>query len=207
MRWPSRPISHLEEPTAWYRGEFLEGFTLSDSSLFEEWLLLQRERFRRLALDALDRLTKGYTMQGHFQRALACAYRQTEHDPLRENAHRQLMRLLAYTSRTSEAVSQYETCRRLLGDELDVEPSEETTQLCEQIRDDKLQHLPGTPPRRPPEREHRPLGKCPYRGLAAFREVQTCQLPTNAVEPMSPSTDRTPVPFDRLTRPTCPCHQ
>jgi WD40 repeat protein/DNA-binding SARP family transcriptional activator len=165
-----RPIPQLEEATAWYRGEFLEGFSLPDSSLFEEWLLLQRERFQRLALDALDRLARGYTMQGHFQRALDCAYRQAELDPLRESAHRQLMRLLAYAGRTSEAVSQYETCRRLLDEELGVEPSEETTQLYEQIRDGKLERLPGAPPR-PSEREHRPLGECPYRGLAAFREA------------------------------------
>jgi WD40 repeat protein/DNA-binding SARP family transcriptional activator len=165
-----RPIPQLEEATAWYRGELLEGFSLPDSSLFEEWLLLQRERFRRLALDALDRLARDYTTQGRFQRALDCAYRQTELDPLRESAHRQLMRLLAYTGRTSEAVSQYETCRRLLDEELGVEPSGETTQLYERIRDGKLELLAGAP-LRPPEPEPRQLGECPYRGLAAFREV------------------------------------
>ncbi|MGD8462334.1 MAG: BTAD domain-containing putative transcriptional regulator [Anaerolineae bacterium] len=165
-----RPIPKLEEATAWYRGEFLEGFSLPDSSLFEEWLLLKRERFQRLALDALDRLARGHTMQGDFQRALDCAYQQVELDPLRESAHRQLMRLLAYTGRTSESVSQYETCRRVLDEQLGVEPSEETTQLYDKIRDGKLERLPGAPPRSS-EREHRTLGACPYRGLAAFREA------------------------------------
>jgi WD40 repeat protein/DNA-binding SARP family transcriptional activator len=165
-----RLIPQLEEATAWYRGEFLQGFSLPDSVLFEEWLLLQRERFQRLYLEALEWLAEGYTGQGEYERALSYAWRQVELDPLRENAHRQLMRLLAYAGRTSEAVSQYETCRRLLDEELGVEPSEETTQLFEKIRDSKLERPPGAPPRLP-EREHRPLGECPYRGLAAFREA------------------------------------
>ena len=45
------------------------------------------------------------------------------------------MRLLAYSGRDSEALSQYETCRRrLLVEELGAEPSAETIDLCEQIR-------------------------------------------------------------------------
>ena len=52
-------------------------------------------------------------------------WRQVELDPLRENAHRQLMRLLALSGQQSAALAQYETYRRLLVTELGVEPSEE----------------------------------------------------------------------------------
>ena len=164
------PLGRLEKAVERYRGEFLEGFSLPDSSVFEEWLLLQRERFQRLALDALHRLAGGYTMQGEYERALAYAWRQVELDPFREKAQRQLMRLLAYSDGGSEALAQYETCRRLLAEELGVEPAEETTRLCEQIRDGELEHLPAAPPGLP-ERESRLVGECPYRGLAAFREA------------------------------------
>jgi hypothetical protein len=44
------------------------------------------------------------------------------------------MRLLAYSGRDSEALLQYETCRRLLVEELGAEPSAETIGLCERIR-------------------------------------------------------------------------
>jgi DNA-binding SARP family transcriptional activator/predicted ATPase len=135
---PQCSIPQLEGAIEWYRGEFLEGFSLPDSSIFEEWLLLQRERFHRLALDALHRLVQGYTVQGEYARALAFAWRQVELDPLREKAQRQLMRLLAYSDQASEALAQYETCRRLLVDELGAEPSTETIDLCEQIRDGTL---------------------------------------------------------------------
>jgi DNA-binding SARP family transcriptional activator/predicted ATPase len=131
-------IPQLEGAIDWYRGEFLEGFSLPDSSIFGEWLLLQRERFHRLALDALHRLVRGYTIQGEYDRALTYAWRQVELDPLREKAQRQLMRLLAYNGQASEALAQYETCRRLLVDELGAEPAAETIDLCEQIRDGTL---------------------------------------------------------------------
>jgi DNA-binding SARP family transcriptional activator len=132
------PLAQLEEAVERYRGEFLEGFSFPDSSVFEEWLLLQRERFQRLALDALHRLAAGYTLQGEYERALAYAWRQVSLDPFREKAHRQLMRLLAYSGRAGEALAQYEACRRLLAEELAVEPSVGTTQLGGQIRDGTL---------------------------------------------------------------------
>jgi DNA-binding SARP family transcriptional activator/predicted ATPase len=135
MEWT---LGRLEEAVERYRGELLEGFSFPDSSVFEEWLLLQRERFQRLALDALHRLTGGYTMQGEYERALPYAWRQVNLDPFREKAHRQLIRLLAYSDRASEALQQCETCRRLLIEELGTEPSAETIHLCEQIRDGTL---------------------------------------------------------------------
>jgi DNA-binding SARP family transcriptional activator/predicted ATPase len=145
-----RPIPQLEGASAWYRGEFLRGFSLPDSEMFGEWLLLQRERFQRLYLEALERLVQGHTLQGEYQQALDFAWRQVELDPLRESAYRQLMRLLAYVGRTSEAVSQYETCRHLLDEELGVEPSEETALLYEEIRNGKLKVPPRSVPSCPP---------------------------------------------------------
>ena len=65
-----RLIPQLEEAIAWYRGEFLQGFSLPDSVVYEEWLLLQRERFQRLYLEALEWLAEGYTGQGEHERAL-----------------------------------------------------------------------------------------------------------------------------------------
>ena len=58
--------------------------------------------------------------------------------PWQEEAHRTLMRLLAVDGRRSAALAQYETCRRALARELDVEPSAETIALYERIRDHKM---------------------------------------------------------------------
>jgi hypothetical protein len=56
----------------------------------------------------------------------------------REQAHRQLMRLLALNGQRGAALAQYETCWRALAEQLDIEPAQETTRLYEQIRDGTL---------------------------------------------------------------------
>ena len=70
--------------------------------------------------------------------ALRHAWRQLALDPWREESHQQVMRLLARCGRRSEALAQYEACRRVLAQELGVEPGAETTRLYEQIRDGVL---------------------------------------------------------------------
>jgi DNA-binding SARP family transcriptional activator len=120
------------------KGEFLEGFSLPDSEPFEEWLLARREQFRRATHDALGRLARYDEDNGMIDRAIDCVRRQLELEAWDEGAHRRLMRLLARTDRRSQALQQYEACRRALLAELGVEPSQETKALYLQIRDETL---------------------------------------------------------------------
>lgn len=46
-------ICQLEDAVELYRGEFLEGFSLSDSPAFDEWAIFQQEQFHRQVLKAL----------------------------------------------------------------------------------------------------------------------------------------------------------
>jgi DNA-binding SARP family transcriptional activator len=127
-------IDRAERAAALYRGEFLEGFSLAGSADLEEWVLVSRERYRRLVMQALRRLATHYERCGEFDRALAYAWRQVELDAWQEGAHLQVMRLLALDGQRAAALAQYETCRRLLHQELGVKPSAETTRLYERIR-------------------------------------------------------------------------
>jgi predicted ATPase/DNA-binding SARP family transcriptional activator len=124
-----------EEAVALYRGGFLEGFALGDSVAFEDWALLVRERLRREVLEVLRRLVERLERRGEVDRACDYAWRAVELEPWQEEFHRQLMRLLALSGRRSAALAQYEACRRLLEEELGVEPGGETTQLYQRIRD------------------------------------------------------------------------
>jgi DNA-binding SARP family transcriptional activator/predicted ATPase len=143
---PSLRSTHtLEEAVALYRGDFLEGFSLADSPAFEEWMVLCRERYRRLMMEALHRLVEEYENQGRYERALELGWQQLDLEPWWEEAHQQLMRLLALSGRRSEALAQYRRCRRLLAEELDVAPSPETTSLFEQIRDGALAETAPSP--------------------------------------------------------------
>ncbi|MDH4135985.1 MAG: AAA family ATPase, partial [Anaerolineae bacterium] len=90
-----------------------------------------------------------YEQRGQYEQAQSCAWRQVELEPWDEAAHQQLMRTLALSGQRSAALAQYETCRRLLAEELGVEPGKETTRLYEQIRNGKLKALvpsPASPP-------------------------------------------------------------
>ena len=132
------PISHLEAAIALYRGRFLEGFSLKDSSAFDDWLFLFRERLQHEALAVLYQLAEHYIQRGDFDKASHYALRQVELEPWQEEAHRQLMRLLALSGQRSAALAQFEICRRYLVKELAVEPATETIQLYEQIRDGQI---------------------------------------------------------------------
>jgi DNA-binding SARP family transcriptional activator/predicted ATPase len=131
-------INLLEEAVALYRGPFLEGFTLADSAALEEWVLFQRERHSRLALEALSRLAEGYEARGAYGPGLKCARQWVALAPLEEKAHQQVMRLLARSGRRAAALSRYEACRQALAEELGAEPSAETTRLYERIRDGEI---------------------------------------------------------------------
>jgi DNA-binding SARP family transcriptional activator/predicted ATPase len=131
-------LERLEGAAALYRGAFLVGFSIADSAPFEEWALLHRERLHRLAQETLGRLAHCYAASGEYEKALLHAWRQVELDPWREAAQRGLMRLLALSGQRGAALAQYEVCRRLLAEELGVEPAQETTALYEVIRDGAL---------------------------------------------------------------------
>ncbi len=126
--------ARLEEMVKLYRGDFLKQLLLDDSEEFEEWTLVKREGFHQRVLEAHDYLANYYDLHGDYKAAHRHASRQLELDPWREEAHRQMMRALAMEGQRSAALDQYETCRSLLSKELDVEPSEKTRELYEQIR-------------------------------------------------------------------------
>jgi predicted ATPase/DNA-binding SARP family transcriptional activator len=123
----------LGEAVDLYRGDFLQGFSL-DSALFEEWMVVERERLHGQALEALGHLAAHYEESGQYEQAIAYARRQVELEPWRESAHRQWMRALALSGQRGAALAQYEACRRILGEELGIEPEPETTALYERIR-------------------------------------------------------------------------
>jgi DNA-binding SARP family transcriptional activator/predicted ATPase len=130
--------ARLEEMVKLYRGEFLQHFFLADSVEFEQWALIQRESLHQHALDACSDLAAYYELHRDFQAARRHALRQLELDPWREEAHCQMMRALALDGQRSAALAQYETCRRVLAEELGVEPAAKTRELVEQIRAGKV---------------------------------------------------------------------
>ena len=143
---PDQPIASLEEGVGLYRGPFLEGFGLEDSSQFEEWSEVIREQLQRQCLTAQGQLTEQYEARGDLDKARASAWKQIDLAPWSEEAHRHLMRLLALSGQRGAALAQYEACRRTLEQELGVAPSPDTVALYESIRDGKYEERNSTPP-------------------------------------------------------------
>jgi len=135
-------LAQLEAAIDVYHGPFLADLSLPDSATYEEWALVQREGYSRQALNVLRRLAEGYEQLGELGRGLVHARRQLELEPWDEDAQRQVMGLLALDGQRGAALAQYETCRRVLAQELGVEPEEETTALYNQIREGALAGAP-----------------------------------------------------------------
>ncbi|GIK38433.1 MAG: transcriptional activator [Chloroflexota bacterium] len=117
-----------------YRGDFLDDFYVPEAELFEEWVRVERERLRQLALNVLGTAADIALAQRQFTTGISLARRLLSIEPWHEGGYRQLMRLLAAEGQVSAALAQYDTCRRLLAAELGVEPAAETKALAEAIR-------------------------------------------------------------------------
>ncbi len=135
-------LVRLRQAVDLYQGEFLAGFTIADSAPFEEWRRIKQEQFHLQTLDALTLLADADETAGEWERARQYAQRQLLLEPWREEAHRQIMRLLARQGQRAAAVAQYHHCQQLLGQELGIEPGAATTALYEQIRAGKLDQRP-----------------------------------------------------------------
>lgn len=131
-------MTRLEQAIGLYRGNFLDGLNVKHSTQFEEWVLLQQERFSQKHLHALYLLTNHRIESGDFEMAKEYARRQLILEPWKEEAHQQLMRCLAASGERSEALAQFENCRRALQEELGVQPSQETILLYQLINRGEL---------------------------------------------------------------------
>ncbi len=130
---PEPTIEQMETAVSLYNGDFLEDFSARGAALFEEWVLVQRERLRQMVMDALFKLAQLHTQIGEHERGITAVRRLLTLEPWLEEAHRQLMLLLAKSGQRAAALAQYDTCRDVLMAELGVNPSPETDKLYDQI--------------------------------------------------------------------------
>ena len=79
-------VSKLEGTLKLYTGELLEGF-------YDDWALRERERLRSLYLKSLARLMNYSRREKDYEKGLACGKRILNLHPLREEVHREVIRL------------------------------------------------------------------------------------------------------------------
>ena len=143
----ARDLVRLEGVVELYRGDLLPGHD-------EPWVQVEQERLGQRYLEALSRLVSMAGSLGASEDALLYARRLTHQDPLREDGHREVMRLSMLLGRPGDALRQYERCRAVLAEELGTDPSRPTRELFERIlrqgHDDGVDPVPASFPARPP---------------------------------------------------------
>lgn len=135
-------ITQLENMAGLYRGEFMADLSLPNCDEFNDWVQTERESLRRRALALLERLSICHEHNNGHGKAMPFAQRYLELEPWNEEGHRRVMRLYALSDQASAALSQYESCCRLLKMELGVLPSSETQKLAESIRNGQVRPAP-----------------------------------------------------------------
>jgi DNA-binding SARP family transcriptional activator len=96
---------------------------------YDDWVLVEREHLRQIRLQALERLAVDLARRGLFGRATETALAAVATEPLRESAHRALISVHLAQGNRSEAIRQYALYRRLMREELDLEPSPQMDDL------------------------------------------------------------------------------
>jgi DNA-binding SARP family transcriptional activator len=90
---------------------------------YDDWVIIERERFRQIRLHALDRIGDRLLDQGRFCDALQVALAAVRAEPLWESAHRLLIRVHLQEGNVAEAIRQYRSYADLLRRELHATPS------------------------------------------------------------------------------------
>ena len=127
-------LEQLSEANDLYKGKFLDKFLLPHAADFETWISIEQERYQALAISALKQLLQNHHEKANYAEGIKLAHKTLELDPLNENANHQLIYMLALQGQRNKALAAFESFRKLLLEEIGLEPISETTQLAEEIR-------------------------------------------------------------------------
>jgi DNA-binding SARP family transcriptional activator len=134
----------LIDPHAECRPSDLDLDLLSDDLLpgwEEEWVAVEREALRQLRLHALEAMCRRLTAEGRYSEAIQAALAAAAGEPLRESAHIALIEAHLAEGNIGEAIRHYGSYRRILFDELGVDPSPAMKNLLDRFR---LRNTAGT---------------------------------------------------------------
>ncbi len=99
-----------------FRDDLLPGW-------YDDWVVMERERFHHLRLQALDRLGERLRACGRYGDALQVGLAAVQAEPLHETAHRLVIRVHLAQGNVAEAIRQYQRYERTLAHELGAAPS------------------------------------------------------------------------------------
>lgn len=119
---PTVPVDRIVTPVTALSGELLPGW-------YDDWVLLERERLRQLRMRVLEVLADKLVHAGRFAEAVQAAYAAVRDEPLRESAHRAVVRVHLAEGNLVEALRAYRSFRDALDRELGVQPTRQMEEL------------------------------------------------------------------------------
>jgi DNA-binding SARP family transcriptional activator len=123
-----------EDAVDLYRGPFLSGFHLDDAPEFEEWATRIRATLEADALRALRAAARLREESGDIEAARRLLRRAQELSPADEEVLRHRLLLLEGQGNRAAAVAEGEDWMEMLRSSLEIEPSEPTLRLMEDLR-------------------------------------------------------------------------
>ncbi len=142
--------SALVQAVTLYHGPLLQGFTIVDAPLFEEWLRTEEYELQQAYLIALQRLTALAESRAEWHEAITYIQRIVQLDPLAEDMQQRLIGLYLRSGAIGQALRHFRQFETALQQELGLTPSAETQALLsvalESRRDLALQAQMKTPP-------------------------------------------------------------
>lgn len=100
---------------------------------YDDWVEIERERLRQLRLHALEAVAERLLGDGRYGQAADAGLTAIQCEPLRDSAHRLLIKVHLAEGNTGAAVRQYEIYTRRLREELGLEPSAQMRELVKDI--------------------------------------------------------------------------
>jgi DNA-binding SARP family transcriptional activator len=104
----------------------------------DDWVIMERERFHHLRLNALDELGAQLATAGRYADALQLGLAAVHAEPLRETAHRLLTDVHLRQGNVAAAIVQFRSYERMLAVELGARPSSAMRALMRHCIDDAL---------------------------------------------------------------------
>lgn len=124
-----------------YRGAFLEGLKPKDEAGFEAWLEQERADLARVWRNAVHKHVETLESKAKHAEAAPLLYQLFKQEPLAEDVLQRYLRSAYLLGERDNALSAFNSFKRLLKEELDLEPLDETLELINTIKESQKLEL------------------------------------------------------------------
>ncbi len=123
----SEAAKSFEQASHLYTNSFLV------EDIYADWSTARREKLSQVYLTMCHELTSYHLEAGRYEDAEKWASEILKGDRCDEKAYRQLMYIYSAQGQRSEALRQYQRCKRILAEELGIAPTPETVNLLQTL--------------------------------------------------------------------------